>query len=94
MAVIKCPKCGSNKTQLTNVKSKHGILWLILFGWLWIFWIMCKWMIGFFIFVFYDWWMAIIAKNRKKGYVYRSKGWFTGSTKSYYCNDCGNNFKG
>lgn len=94
MAIIKCPKCGSSKTQLTRAKSKHSILWLILFGIWWIMWLMVKWMIGCTIFLFYDWWMMIIKKSSGKGYVPASKGWFTFSKREYYCHDCGNNFKG
>lgn len=89
----KCPKCGSTKVQLSSVKSKHSVLWLILFGWAWIFWIMCKWMIGFMILIFYDWWMDIIAKSKNRGYVWKSKGWFTLSSKTYYCHNCNHNFK-
>lgn len=94
MAIIKCPKCGSSKTQLTNVKSKHSLIWLILFGWIWVIWLMIKWMIGFTIFICYDWWMMIIKKNSGKGYVPASKGWFAFIKREYYCNDCGNNFRG
>ena len=94
MPVKKCPKCGSNKTQLTSDKSKHGILWFILFGLYYVFWLMCKWMVGLCVLLCYDWWMAIIAKSRGKGYVFKSKGWFEFSTKKYYCHDCGDNFKG
>lgn len=36
----KCPKCGSTHVQLSNVESKHGCLWFILFGWLFLFWVM------------------------------------------------------
>lgn len=94
MAIKKCPKCGSEKTQLTNIKGKHGILWLILFGWIWLIWVGIKYMIGFTILLCWDWWMAIVKKSSKKGYIYKSKHWFEFSTKMYYCTDCGNNFKG
>ena len=30
----KCPKCGSEQVQLSNESSKHGCLFLILFGWI------------------------------------------------------------
>ena len=52
---VKCPKCGSTKVQLSDESKKHGCLWLILFGWLYVIWVMIKWMIGAFIFMFYDW---------------------------------------
>lgn len=89
----KCPKCGSEKVQLSNVRSKHGILWLILFGLFYISWIILKWCIGFTMLIFIDWWRAIIAKSNNRGYIYLSKGWFSGTKKIYYCHDCSNNFK-
>ena len=88
----KCPKCGSDKAELKEKKSKHGVAWFILFGWLWLIWICTKWMIGCCIFMFYDWYMYILAKNKDKGYVWQSKKWFSASTKRYYCHECGNNF--
>lgn len=88
----KCPKCGGTRVQLSNVQSKHGCLWLILFGWLYFFWIMFKWMIGLMILCCYDWWMAIIQSTQQKGHVWQSKKWFSGSRKTYYCHDCGYNF--
>ena len=33
----KCPKCGSTKVQLSNERSKHGCLFVILFG-IWYIW--------------------------------------------------------
>ena len=88
----KCPKCGSEKVQLSNVKSKHGCLWLILFGVFYVFWVLIKWMIGIALLCCYDWWMAIIKAACKKGYVWQSKKWFSGSKKVYYCHDCNHNF--
>lgn len=94
MAQVKCPKCGSVKTQLTSNKSHHGILWIILFGFWYIFWISIKWCIGLMILTCYDWWMAIIKKNQGRGHIYQSKRWFEMRTREYYCHDCGNNFRG
>ena len=89
----KCPKCGSEKVQLSDNTKKHGCLWLMLLGWIYIFWLMFKWMIGFMILIYFDWWMAIIKGVQNKGYVWQSKKWFTGNRKYYYCHDCGYNFK-
>lgn len=94
MAIKKCPKCGSSKTQMTQKKSKHGLLWAILFGIFWLMWVMMKWVVGVMIFICYDWWMAIIKKKDGKGYHYVSAEWFKTSKTYYYCNDCGNNFRG
>ena len=62
----KCPKCGSTHVQLSNVESKHGCLWTILFGWLYLIWVAIKWIIGFLIILCFDWWMAIIKSVQKK----------------------------
>lgn len=89
----KCPKCGSDKVQLSNERSKHGCFWLIFFGWFYLIWVMIKWIIGLMILFLFDWWMAIIQKVRKKGYVWQSKKWFSGRKQIYYCHDCGYNFR-
>ncbi|MCQ2570858.1 MAG: hypothetical protein MJ154_01240 [Candidatus Saccharibacteria bacterium] len=89
----KCPKCGSGKVQLSNERSKHGLLWLILFGIYYICWIFCKWMIGVIIFCYYDWWMYLVKKSQNKGHIWQSKKWFSGNKRIYYCHDCGHNFK-
>lgn len=94
MAINKrCPRCGSEKVQMSNERSKHGCLWAILFlGWYFI-WIMFKWMIGFTILMVYDWWMAIVKNVQGKGHVWQSRKWFSGVKQAYYCHDCGYNFK-
>lgn len=89
-----CPKCGSTHVQLSNVESKQGCLWFLIFGWIYLIWIPIKWCIGLVVFICIDWWMAIIKKKQGKGYVWRSKRWFSGRNKTYYCHDCSHNFKG
>ena len=89
----KCPKCGSTKVQLSNEESKHGCLWTVLFGCIYIPWIMIKWCIGGMIFICYDWWMAIVKKAQGKGHIWQCKKWFSGRRKIYYCHDCGYNFR-
>ena len=82
MAVnAKCPKCGSTKVQLSNESSKHGCLYMVLFGIWYFMWLMCKWCIGMMVFFCYDWWMAIVHKvsgadiilerNKNKLYILR-----------------------
>ena len=88
----KCPKCGSEKVQLSNERSKHGCLKYILFGLFYLCWVMMKWFIGIFVFILYDWWMAIVKKASGKGHVWQSKRWFSGTKKTYFCHDCGHNF--
>lgn len=88
-----CPKCGGTRVQLSNESSKHGCLLVVLFGIFYFFWIMIKWMIGFFVFLLYDWWMAIVHKSMRKGHVWQSKRWFSNRRRIYYCHDCGHNFR-
>jgi len=91
---VKCPKCGSTQVQLSSVSSKHGCLWLVLFGWAYLLWLMIKWTIGIMVFLFVDWWMEIVQLSQNKGYVWKCKGWFSMERKFYYCHSCGHNFRG
>lgn len=90
----KCPRCGSTHVQLSDVGSKHGCFWFLMFGWLYIIWIPIKWCIGLTVLICFDWWMALIKKHQNKGYVWKCKRWFSGKRKVYYCHDCSYNFKG
>lgn len=90
---IKCPKCGSNRVQLSNVENKHGCLFTILFGIYYIMLVFCKWCVAAMLLIFVDWWMAIIKAIQHKGYVWKFKGWISNKKKTYYCHDCGHNFK-
>ena len=90
----KCPKCNSNKVQLSTERSKKGCLWTILFGFYYIFYVIfVKWMIGLMIFIMYDIWAAIIRKIIGKKHIWQSKKWFSGKVRTFYCHDCGYNFK-
>lgn len=89
----KCPKCGSTKVQLSNVENKHGCLYTVLFGAYYIAWLLVKWTIGLWILICYDWWMAIIKQVSGKGHVWQSKRFFSNSKRTYFCHDCGHNFK-
>lgn len=91
---VKCPKCGSTHVQLSNIQSKHGCLWFILLGWLYLFALAFKWLIGLMILCCVDWWMSIVKKLQGKGYIWKCKRWFSGNKKVYYCHNCGYNFKG
>lgn len=94
MAVnTKCPKCGGTKVQLSDESSKHGCLYMVLFGWLYLMWIMIKWCIGIVVFLYYDWWMAIIHAVSGKGHVWQAKRWFSNRRRIYFCHDCGHNFR-
>lgn len=90
---VKCPKCGSGKVQLSNESSKHGCLYLILFGWLYFMWLLVKWCIGVMIFICYDSWMIFLHKSSGKGHVWQSKRWFSNRRKIYFCHECGYNFR-
>ena len=89
----KCPRCGSTRVQLSNERSKHGCLWTILFGIYYIFWVIIKWIIGLLVFIFWDWWVAIIKTASGRGHVWQSKKWFSGRKYIFYCHDCGYNFR-
>ncbi len=90
---VKCPKCGSEKVQCSNERSKNGCLWFVLFGLWFIIWRAIKFCIGLMIIALIDWWMAIIKKSAGKGYVWRGKKWMTGTKKIFFCHNCGHNFK-
>mgnify|MGYP003480696413 FL=1 len=89
----RCPKCGSYMVQLSDERSKHGCFWFLVFGIFYLIWIPIKWCIGLLILLLFDWWMALINALCDKGYVWKSKGWFTLTKKIYYCHDCGYNFR-
>ena len=89
----RCPKCGGRHVQLTSVRSKHGCLWTVLFGVYYVIWLLIKWTVGLILLVCLDWWMAIIKKLCGKGYVWQCRKWFAGTKRTYYCHDCGYNFR-
>ena len=89
----KCPKCGSQRVQMSSTSKSHGCLWMLLFGVFYVFWVIFKWIIGLMFLICFDWWMAIIKSSQNKGYVWQAEKWFAGDRKYYYCHDCGHNFK-
>jgi len=90
----KCPKCGGQRVQLTHSRSKHGCLWLFLFGMYYVFYVIyIKWMIGLMLFLFYDWWMAIVHSSLGKGHIWQCRKWFSGRKRVFYCHECGYNFR-
>lgn len=90
----KCPKCGANDVTLTNENSKHGFLWLILFGIVWFTWWLTKATVAIFVFLCFDWWYAIIKKSSGKGYIWLSKRIIQNKSRIFHCNKCGHNFRG
>ena len=90
---MRCPRCGSAWVQLSNETSKHGCLYLILFGVWYFVWLMVRWMVGLLIFVMYDWWMAAVHAVLGKGHVWQSKRWLSNRRRIYYCHHCGLNFR-
>lgn len=89
----KCPKCGSDRVQLSNERSKHGCFFFLIFGIFYLVLVAIKWVVGAVFFALYDWWMAIIKSTQKKGYAWHSRKWFSGNKRLYYCHNCGYNFK-
>lgn len=90
---IKCPKCGSTRVQLSEERGKHGCLYFILFGSLYIIYLISKWILAFCILILFDWWIAIIKAIMGKGYVWKSLSLFSSRRKLYYCHSCGHNFR-
>ena len=89
----KCPRCGSTHVQMSNERSKHGCLFTLLFGIYYLFLLFFKWMIGFMLLICYDWWMAIVKNIMGKGHIWQCRKWFSGNKRTFYCHDCGYNFK-
>ena len=92
MGYVKCPKCGSTKCQLTSRGRHHGIFYFIIFGLWWLIYAIYKWTIGLCVLFLFDWWYAIIKACKHEAYYWHCKKWFV-SRNSYYCQDCGYNFK-
>lgn len=89
----RCPNCGSEFVQLTKEESKHGCIYMILFGILYFTWIFIKWTIAFMLLVYLDWWMAIICRFMGRGYVWKSKILISTKKRLYFCHNCGYNFR-
>ena len=88
-----CPRCGSNKVELTHINKGYGCLFGIIFGFFYLILIvLIKWMIGLTILLVWDWWFAIVMKSSNKPYTWISKRFFF-RRNTYYCHECGNNFK-
>ncbi|MCR4885410.1 MAG: hypothetical protein K5919_00655 [Clostridiales bacterium] len=88
-----CPKCGGKHVQLSSERSKHGCLWTVLFGIYYVCWVFIKWIIGLLVLILYDWWMAIVKACIRRGHVWQCRKWFSGTKRTFYCHDCGYNFK-
>lgn len=91
---MRCPRCGSTRVQLTTVRGGHGCLWFLLLGWYYVIWVIIRWCIGFLVLCYWDWWVAIIQALRRKGYAWKCRRFFRGTTKYYYCHKCSRNFRG
>ncbi len=89
----KCPRCGSDKVQLSSERSKNGCLWFLLFGVLYIGYVIIRWIIGTIIFILYDWWMSLVRRGQGLGYIWQSKKWFSLNKRVFYCHNCSNNFR-
>lgn len=88
----KCPKCGSEKVQLSNVKGNSGLLKFIFFGGFYLMWIFTKWCIGATLLVVWDSWNFILASKKEVGYVWQSKKWFALNKHAFFCHECAYNF--
>jgi hypothetical protein len=90
----KCPHCGGTRAVLTSEHKRHGCLWLILFRIYYVIWTILRWIAGLLVLILFDWWMAILKAIAGKGYVFKSKRFFSPWRRYYYCPDCGTNFRG
>ena len=89
----KCPNC-RGENILISYEKEEGLNFLVLFlGIFYIFVLLFKWAMGIIIFCLFDWWRAIVEVRRGRSHLYKSKKWFRGSKKSYYCQDCKTHFK-
>ena len=88
-----CPRCGSNMAQLTKEESKHGCFYMFLFGIRYFMWIFIKGIFAFSVLVDLDWWLALICKLMGRGYVWKSKRLLSTKRRTYFCHNCGHNFK-
>lgn len=89
----RCPKCGSERVRLSDEKSEHGWLWMLVFGWAYLLLTLIKWVIGVLIFLYYDWWMALVKACMKKRHTWKCRQWFSGKKRVFCCSDCGYKFK-
>ena len=89
----RCPKCGSTMVQLSSDRRGMGCLWFVLFGIWYVLWVIFKWIIGIYVFLLYDWWMAIIHAAMGKKHIWVCKKLFIARRRTYYCHTCGHNFK-
>ena len=88
----KCPNCGSTKVAIVNERSKHGVIWLLIFGVFYLCWWGVKAFFALMILVSWDWWFALIQKSRRKGYVWVSKKIIKNTKRTFHCENCSYNF--
>ncbi len=90
---VRCPRCGSRRVQCSNERSKNGCFWFFLIGFPYVLFVLLKWMVGLFLLVCFDWWIAILRRSIGRGYVFRSLRLFSGTKRIFFCHDCGYNFR-
>ncbi len=88
----RCPRCGSENTQLSAETRTRGCLWLIAFGWYYVAFVALKWFVGVMLFLFIDWWLAIIFACIRRPYRWTCRRFFTGRRRYYFCHNCGHNY--
>ena len=91
--IPKCPNCRGENILISYEKEEEMNFLVIFLGILYIFVLLFKWAVGIIIFCLYDSWMTAVKKSRGKSHLFKSKRWFCGSKKSYYCQDCKTHFK-
>ncbi len=91
--MAKCPYCGS--TDVVVVKDDrphHGFFWWILWGYLYLIWVVIKWSIGILVFVFWDSWMFFVHLLLGRRHSWKCAYWFFGKKRVFVCGHCGRTF--
>lgn len=90
---VRCPECGGSDIQVLGESDKPGCFRLIIFEIPYFAFMMVRWCIGLCVLIFWDLCISIVCKIRGKGYVWRSKKWFSNRRKVYFCHNCGHTFR-
>ena len=91
--IPRCPNCRSENVLISYEKEEETNFLVIFLGILYLFVLLARWTVGIILFLIYDSWRAIIENSRGRIHLYKSKKWFRGSKKSYYCQGCKTHFK-
>lgn len=89
----RCPQCNGTHVQLSDERRHHGCLWFLILGFYYVAFVFFKWILGIIVFFAFDIWMAIIMAILGRRYTFKSRILFRNKVRTYYCHDCGHNFR-